>query len=401
MNQTIEHDEHEPMREDRRIAKIEDALDKQRAGAVPISGAAGGLTFNSMIEVMEFSKLMAVADAAVPPHLRGNPGACLAVCVQSVEWRMSPFQVANKSYFVNGRMAFESQLIHAIIEARAPLERRLRCTYTGEGQERRCIVSGILRGEDEPHEYTSPMIRDIKVKNSPLWTSDPDQQLWYYSSRAWSRKWCPDVILGIYTPDEIPEREYPQLDKKPSVVDRLAEKQIEGEPVVHTEGFKADHVDRQLPKKEEATKERDTGGFSHINTEADKIRHREREAALAQQKAAEEAERKMLEDEARQTADPRGSVKTDPEAPKEPPAENNAQAPTPGKAPAAQKGGKPAAPETEEGYIAHFREWLPTAKDATAAHDRWMKERKLRQACKVSAQTLEMLQEEIERHEFG
>ena len=400
MNQTIEHDEHEPMREDRRIAKIEDALDKQRAGAVPISGAAGGLTFNSMIEVMEFSKLMAVADAAVPPHLRGNPGACLAVCVQSVEWRMSPFQVANKSYFVNGRMAFESQLIHAIIEARAPLERRLRVSYTGEGQERRCIVTGIFRGEDVEHTYTSPRLVDIKPQNSPLWKSDPDQQLWYYSSRAWARRWCPDVILGIYTPDEIPEREYPEMDRKPSVVDRLAEKQIEGEPVVHAEGFKADHVDRQVPPKT---------GAADIETKVREKDKAERDAGVAEKEAeairqahaAEEAERKMLEDEARQTADPRGSVKTDPEAPKEPPAENNAQAPAPGKTPAAQKGGKPAAPETEEGYIAHFREWLPTAKDATAAHDRWMKERKLRQACKVSAQTLEMLQEEIERHEFG
>jgi hypothetical protein len=30
--------------------------------------------------------------------------------------------------------------------------------------------------------YTSPMIKDIKVKNSPLWTADPDQQLFYFAS---------------------------------------------------------------------------------------------------------------------------------------------------------------------------------------------------------------------------
>ncbi len=363
MNQTIEHDANEPMREDRRIAKIEDAIDRKQAGAVAISGNAGGLTFNSMIEVMEFAKLMAVSDAAVPPHLRGNPGACLAVCVQAVEWRMSPFQVANKSYFVNQRMAFESQLIHAIVEARAPLERRLRCTYEGDGQDRRCIVSGILRGEDEAHEYTSPKIKDIKPKNSPLWVNDPDQQLWYFASRAWARKWCPDVILGIYTPDEIPEREFPELDKKPSVVERLQAKQIEGEPVVHAEGFRSDHVDRQVPPKATAP----------AKPEA------------ARQDAAQEAQ---------------GSDKTGPEVPEPATAENNAQAAAPGAALPSQKGEK-SPPETEEEYVAHWLTYLATAKDATEAHEQWVKQKLLRRACKVSGQIMTMLQEETERHEFA
>ena len=100
---------------------------------------------------------------------------------------------------------------------------------------------------------------------------------------------------------------------------------IEGEPVVHTEGFKADHVDRQVPPKT---------GAADIETKVREKDKAERDAGVAEKEAeairqahaAEEAERKMLEDEARQTADPRGSVKTDPEAPKEPPAENNAQA---------------------------------------------------------------------------
>lgn len=366
-----------------RIAKITDKIDVDMVRQLPVE-IGRGIQYSNAREMMEFAKMMSTGGQAVKAYLRENPGACLAIVSQANDWGVQPYALARQCYFVNDNLCFESQLIHSIIEARAPLERRLRCSYTGEGQERRCIVTGIFRGEDEAHEYVSPMIKDIRPKNSPLWVSDPDQQLWYYASRAWARKWCPDVINGIYTPDEIPEREYPQLDKKPSVVDRLAEKQIEGEPVVHAEGFKADHVDRQLPKKTDVAdveaKEREKTKAEHDAGMAEK----EKEAV--RQAAAREAQ---------------GSDKTDPEAPKEPPAENNAQAPAPGKAPAAQKGGKPAAPETEEGYIAHFREWLPTAKDATAAHDRWMKERKLRQACKVSAQTLEMLQEEIERHEFG
>jgi hypothetical protein len=34
------------------------------------------------------------------------------------------------------------------------------------------------------------------------WPSNPDQQLFYYSSRAMCRRHFPDVLLGVYTMDE-------------------------------------------------------------------------------------------------------------------------------------------------------------------------------------------------------
>ena len=40
---------------------------------------------------------------------RAQPGACLAVSLQSLNWRMDPFAVANKSYMVNDRIAYEAR----------------------------------------------------------------------------------------------------------------------------------------------------------------------------------------------------------------------------------------------------------------------------------------------------
>lgn len=224
------------------IERIEQKIDRTAAGAMVVSDQIGGVMFQSMAEVMEFSKIMATTGAAVPKHLRGDPGACLAVVTQALEWRMSPFAVANKSYFVNDRIAFESQLIHAVIESRAPLQSRLKVSYEGTGPDRKCIVTGHLRDEVDPVIYTSPAIKDIPVKNSPLWKSDPDQQLWYYSSRAWARRFCPDVLLGIYSKDEL-EADHVGAEKakditpKPKIGERL--KGNRGR------GFDAAHVERQ------------------------------------------------------------------------------------------------------------------------------------------------------------
>lgn len=173
------------------------------------------MAIRSMGDMMEVAKLMSVGKQAIPPHLRDNPGACLAVCIQAVEWEMSPFAVANKSYVVNDRLCYESQLIHAVIERRAPLVGRLRHSFSGEGAKRRCKVWASVKGEAEPFEYESPEIGSIKVKNSPLWVSKPDLQLYYNTSRDWARVYFPDVILGVYAKEELEDAE--EIEKTTAV----------------------------------------------------------------------------------------------------------------------------------------------------------------------------------------
>ena len=220
-----------------------DALDKTKTGGMVIARTAGGVRFASALEVMEFAKLMSIADKAVPKHLRLNAGACLRIVFQSIEWEMSPWAVADKSYEVSDRIAYESQLIHAVVEARAPLKERLQCDYEGEGVDRCCIVKGYFT-DGTFRGYTSPRIKDIKVKNSPLWTSDPDQQLFYYASRAWARKWVPDVIMGLYTKEEL--RENPQLGRPDEEEAPGLRARLVGSNVDRSEGHQDGQVEREL-----------------------------------------------------------------------------------------------------------------------------------------------------------
>lgn len=179
------------------------SIDKNVTANLTISREAGGTQFRTMAEVMDFAKLMSVSKQAVPPHCREQVGVCLGITIQAIEWMMSPFAVANKSYVVNDRLGYESQLIHAVIEQRAPITARLRHEFFGEGAKRRCRVWATAKGESEPLEYTSPEFGTITPKNSPLWKTKPDLQLYYNTSRDWARVFFPDVILGVYSTDEL------------------------------------------------------------------------------------------------------------------------------------------------------------------------------------------------------
>ena len=61
---------------------------------------------------------------------------------------------------------------------------------------RRCRVEATLRDGTGNVDYESPEIGKIPTRNSPLWKGDPDQQLFYYSIRAFVRRHFPDAMMG-------------------------------------------------------------------------------------------------------------------------------------------------------------------------------------------------------------
>lgn len=209
------------------------------------SGSTGAkIAPQNLAEVVKFAEVMCRADIALPKHLRGNAGACMAVALQALDWQMNPFAVASKSYSVNGQIAYEAQLIVAVVNTRSGIEGRITYEFEGEGQDRVCIASGKLDGVIL--SVRSPKLKDITPKNSPLWKSDSDQQQCYYTGRSWARRYTPEVILGVYDRDEVESFTGPENAKditpQPSVMQRLKAAQATQEPTGEREGFDASFV---------------------------------------------------------------------------------------------------------------------------------------------------------------
>lgn len=228
------------------LATATDRLPMDTVGMA--NGATGAkIAPQNLAEVVKFAEVMCRADIALPKHLRGNAGACMAVALQALEWQLSPFAVASKSYTVNGAIAYEAQLIAAVVNTRSGIKGRLKYRYEGEGPSMTCTVTGTL--DDEECVYTTPTIGSITTKNSPLWKSDPQQQLGYFAARSWARRHCPEVILGVYDRDEAEQFRGPDAakDVTPSVMDRLrnssATQQVAGEREGFSRSFVADQTD--------------------------------------------------------------------------------------------------------------------------------------------------------------
>lgn len=185
----------------------------------------GGLSFmpSSYFELREMARDMASGGITVRQQFRENIFACMQVICDALHWGMLPTQVMRKAYVIKDTVCYEAQLIHAVVNTRAGLVDDLEVKYEGEGPTLRCVVTGTLdRGKRSAREYKSPMLKDIKTKNSPLWESDPEQQLHYFGTRNWARRWCPEVILGVYTKEEIQTSEITAEDRALAIEHRAS-----------------------------------------------------------------------------------------------------------------------------------------------------------------------------------
>lgn len=161
---------------------------------------------NAMVP-QSFSEAVALAgwmarSKMVPKHFHGKPEECLVIIEQAMRWEMSPYAVIQCASMVHERPMYEGKLVGAVVNARGPLyglSGRLHYDYSGEGAARKIVAWGLLDGRREEVE-----VEWSKAKTSnEHWTKQPDQQLAYHAARVWARRHMPELMLGVYSPEEM------------------------------------------------------------------------------------------------------------------------------------------------------------------------------------------------------
>ena len=156
----------------------------------------------SMDRIMRMAEMMASGKSTIPLHLQKNPADCMAVVLQATQWGMNPFAVAQKTHVVSGHLGYEAQLVNAVVQQSGCITGRFHYEYKGNSPAMECRVGAILRGEREV--TWGEWLNEAKVttKNSPIWKTNPKQQMGYLQVKNWARLYAPGAILGVYTPDE-------------------------------------------------------------------------------------------------------------------------------------------------------------------------------------------------------
>lgn len=165
----------------------------------------------------------------LPEHLRKKPSDCLLVLSQALSWGMNPIAVAQGTSVIRGRLMFEGKLVAAVVNARAGLTSSLRYSFQYHektGVPEWLTVSGTILGETEPREIHLSYGQACKINQNGQMQQNPEQQMCYIGARIWARRHTPEVLLGVYAPDELgddePRNVTESVEAQPSPVTRPA-----------------------------------------------------------------------------------------------------------------------------------------------------------------------------------
>lgn len=246
------------------VTTTEHAAVAQHAPATMGASSLALMSDTAALDRMErFANMMATARATVPQHFQGKPGDCLAVVMQATTWGMNPYAVALKTHLINGTLGYEAQLVASVINSSSLLADRFNFAWFGDwhkivGKFKKVVSQTKKDDNGKPKEYIVPdwdtkdeqglgvkiwatikgereprvlelLMTQARTRNSTLWTEDPKQQLAYLAQKRWARLYAPDVIMGVYTPDELESYQPPidmgtaQTDGQPAVSAALLE----------------------------------------------------------------------------------------------------------------------------------------------------------------------------------
>lgn len=186
-------------------------VSEQRQGAVS-TVKTGGL--NVFSDAQNFETALRMADClskstVVPKDYQGNTGNCMIAIEMASRINTSPMMVMQNLYIVNGRPAWSSQWIIAMINSSRRYKTELQFEF-GNAKEDGGLSCQAWAEDYAGHKVVGPKItmnmandEGWTQKNGSKWKTMPQVMIQYRAASFFGRMNCPDMIMGIYSQEEV------------------------------------------------------------------------------------------------------------------------------------------------------------------------------------------------------
>lgn len=179
------------------------AMQKAQGGALSVF--SDSQSFNTALRM---SQCLA-SSTVVPREYQNNVGNCMIAIEMASRINTSPMMVMQNLYIVNGRPAWSSQWIIAMINSSRRYKTELQFEF-GKAKEDGGLSCRAWAEDWSGHKVYGPKITMAMAnqegwtsKNGSKWKTMPDVMIQYRAASFFGRMNCPDMIMGIYSSDEV------------------------------------------------------------------------------------------------------------------------------------------------------------------------------------------------------
>ena len=186
-------------------------------------------TSDNFIMATQMAKALA-ESTIVPNTYQNNVGNCIVAIEQAQRLKISPLAVMQNLHVIQGRPAWSSKFLIAMINDSGKFDMELQFDETKDkdGKPFSCVAWTMKKGR-----RVEGMMVDMQMakdegwlgKNGSKWKTMPQLMLRYRAASFFSSLNCPELTLGLYTKEEIIDgdfKEYPMEDMQ-----QIVQKEIE------------------------------------------------------------------------------------------------------------------------------------------------------------------------------
>ena len=192
----------------------------------------------------------------VPKEYQRNEGNCIIAIEMANRLNVSPMMVMQNLYIVNGKPAWSSQYIIAMINNSKKYKTEILYKLSGEGENRSCMAyvedydGHIVEGPTITMEMAKE--EGWSTKQGSKWKTMPDVMLRYRAASFFGRINCPDMIMGMYSVEEVQEGNFDGVKQAEPVqeekVKSLEEKLFKNE--IPSDDSDEENVSEEITDKE-------------------------------------------------------------------------------------------------------------------------------------------------------
>jgi len=160
------------------------------------------------LEVMKTQASLLAQSQFLPKHYAGKPADCLVAIQWAKRTGLDPLELLQNTFVVHGTPGMKATYMIAQANMRGPFAGPIRFDIKGSGADLAVTAWGMIEGERYETTVTMAMAKKAGWAKNPKYQEIPEQILCYRAATFLIRLYCPEVLCGMPTADEVEDVRY-------------------------------------------------------------------------------------------------------------------------------------------------------------------------------------------------
>ena len=144
-------------------------------------------------------------SALVPKQFRGQPENCFISLQMAIRLQVDPFMLMQGMFVIHGKPGFEAKLAIALVNRNGPFAGPIQYAMSDDGLTCKAFASHRRTGDLCEATCSMKMAKaeGWLDREGSKWKTMPELMLRYRAAMFLARLYCPEVLLGMQSADEL------------------------------------------------------------------------------------------------------------------------------------------------------------------------------------------------------